>query len=52
MTKENNKKLNWRQECQRCNVITVDPKTGTRDMSNIEKLREFRLMKHGIAGWD
>lgn len=42
--------LHFIKECQRCNVITVDPKTGVRDMTNIEKLREFRLMEHGLAG--
>ena len=44
--------LHFVKECQRCNVITVDPDTGIRDMTNIEKLREFRCMEHGLAGSD
>jgi hypothetical protein len=44
--------LHFIKECQRCNVITVDPETGTRDMTNIEELRKTRLMAHGLAGTD
>lgn len=31
-------------------MIAVDPVTGLRNTANIDKLREFRLMDHGIAG--
>ena len=41
--------LHFIKECQRCLTITVDPDTGIRDMTNIERLREFRCIEHGIA---
>ena len=42
--------LRFVKECHRCPVITMDPKTADIDDSNIEKLKGYRLMKHGLGG--